>query len=141
MSSKEAAEKALDYLHDRTLVRSDVNPDALDTVRAYIRELEARTSAVLESQDPQWIPVEERLPEREPGCVSFPDVLVIQDSGRCRVAAYDGNGGWKLDIQSPPDVWVDRYDPVTHWMPLPPSPPPAVTFPLAPPRRLPETEP
>ena len=63
----------------------------------------------IEAQVPEWIPVEERLPE------TADDVLVCVTSGFMFVGYYDGLGSsWELYEQS--------RESVTHWMPLPSAP-------------------
>ena len=58
----------------------------------------------------QWIPVTERLPER------FVYVLAMTDFGEAAVARLKGSGRWYIG-------WTnDRYDDITHWMPLPQPP-------------------
>lgn len=55
----------------------------------------------------KWIPVEEKMPEKEE------TVLVAFDDGFICTVDTDENGEWEL--------WADSGEP-THWMPLPEPP-------------------
>lgn len=76
-----------------------------------------------------WIPVTERLPEKDG------DYLVFKRShfgGWCRVASFakDGAEVDEYDLGGCENVWYDydseygyiSFDSVTHWMPLPEPP-------------------
>ncbi len=63
---------------------------------------------------PEWISVEERLPEQNIQC------LIWTDKGWCGFGScgiYDGEAEW--DTES---YWVEEDGLVTHWMPLPEPP-------------------
>lgn len=75
---------------------------ACDALRYAERAVEAGYSK------PEWISVEERLPERNGR------YLIIDDEGYMVVASWYKDCGWFIPIC--------RANPVTHWMPLPEAP-------------------
>ena len=68
---------------------------------------------------PNWISVEERLPEvdeRVLACVGIPGELSVWDGVR-----WNGEE-WEAEEEAAYDYWTTIDDPVTHWMPLPAPP-------------------
>lgn len=68
---------------------------------------------------PEWISVEERLPE------DSVFVLVVNDDGQMMIARYNhGVPRWEYKYTNYDwDVWDDDLQgPITHWMPLPEPP-------------------
>lgn len=63
---------------------------------------------------PQWIPVSERLPEKNDQWV-----LCLCVSGAIEVLKFDYTM-WNWDAQYPGRCYMENY--VTHWMPLPELP-------------------
>ena len=82
-----------------------------------------------EVQQMRWIPVEERLPEEQGQYIAFVDGKVTTDfywvcEDIKRWLSY--NGGFNalyIDPYSSKPKREPPYPRVTHWMPLPPSPP------------------
>ena len=65
-----------------------------------------------EAGKPKWIPVTEKLPEKDGS------VLVYNGYGRGILWFEKGNGFNEIDDYG----WVRPVDSVTHWMPLPEPP-------------------
>ena len=86
-------------------------------------------SEKLKAQVPSWIPVEERLPEEEGVYIVCVDGEVKWDAycmfeGVERWLCYDGRlNALYIDPYSSKLTREPPYPRVTHWMPLPPSPP------------------
>lgn len=86
-------------------------------------------SEKLKAQVPSWIPVEERLPEEEGLYIVCVDGEVKWDAycmfeGVERWLCYDGRlNALYIDPYSSKLTREPPYPRVTHWMPLPPSPP------------------
>lgn len=78
--------------------------DALDMAVAALREQEER----------RWIPVTERLPEKNSQWV-----LCLCVSCAIEVLKFDYTM-WNWDAQYPGRCYIENY--VTHWMPLPEPP-------------------
>ena len=82
-----------------------------------------------EVQAMRWIPVEERLPEEEGAYIVCVDGEVKWDAycmfgGKGRWLCYDGRlNALYIDPYSSEPTREPPYPRVTHWMPLPPSPP------------------
>ena len=82
-----------------------------------------------EIQQMRWIPVEERLPEEEGVYIVCVDGEVKWDAycmfeGVERWLCYDGRlNALYIDPYSSKLTREPPYPRVTHWMPLPPSPP------------------
>lgn len=58
---------------------------------------------------PDWIPVTERLPNR--------DIRVLVAADDCHLIAHHCDGAWYWDLWNQESIPV-----VTHWQPLPPLP-------------------
>ena len=72
---------------------------------------------------PEWISVDERLPENDYG-KHWKErqyyLVMTEPSGLMRVAHYGYKEyGWWIDSHN---TVIDRFDKVTHWMPLPEPP-------------------
>ena len=82
-----------------------------------------------EVQQMRWIPVEERLPEEQGQYIVFADGKVTTDcfcvcNDIKRWLRYDGRlNAFYIDPYSSKPTREPPYPRVTHWMPLPPSPP------------------
>ncbi len=80
---------------------NDCNGDLLRDALALIEHLEA--------QQPKWISVEERLPERECLAIGWQDEMLIGNVYRSGAGyACESDGEYLMDV--------------THWMPLPEPP-------------------
>ena len=76
--------------------------------------LSAAISALREQEERRWIPVTERLPEKNGQWV-----LCLCVSGAIEVLKFDYTM-WNWDAQYPGRCYLENY--VTHWMPLPEPP-------------------
>ena len=90
-------------LNNLAMLGVDVRGDILDLL-AYIKELE--------SQLPRWIPVEERLPEKE-------GIYLVYEPWE-----YGVNALWfVLGMNGLPNSTTKKeWETVTHWQPLPKGP-------------------
>ena len=97
----------------KAVVSVGINVDKEELIRAlaYDRHqyMKGHMDGVAEAT-PRWIPVTDRLPER------FVYVLAMTDFGEAAVARLKGNGRWYIGWDN------DRYEGITHWMPLPEPP-------------------
>ena len=71
-------------------------------------------AALREQEERRWIPVTERLPEKNGQWV-----LCLCVSGAIEVLKFDYTM-WNWDAQYPGRCYMENY--VTHWMPLPEPP-------------------
>ena len=71
-------------------------------------------AALREQEERRWIPVTERLPEKNDQWV-----LCLCVSGAIEVLKFDYTM-WNWDAQYPGRCYMENY--VTHWMPLPEPP-------------------
>ena len=76
--------------------------------------LREAVAAIREKEDRRWIPVTERLPEKNDQWV-----LCLCVSGAIEVLKFDYTM-WNWDAQYPGRCYMENY--VTHWMPLPEPP-------------------
>ena len=76
----------------------------------YLCEQAADALERLEKQVPKWIPVTERLPEKEGTYLTYTEKESIHLDCFC---IYPNHGT---------QFWVRGNGKVTHWMPLPPAP-------------------
>ena len=81
------------------------------------KQIAGLSEIVPHDDEPEWISVEERLPERN-------EIVLAFDQGGVTVGSYSPmlEDWWTLQ--------VDRMAPgavVTHWMPMPPAPPEVTT--------------
>lgn len=95
----------------KTILFRDVQ-DYLKEIKISAARIEDMTKQ-LESAQPKWISVEERLPGE------FVDVLLYGDSRGIAIGSYDANDGyfWKREDEN-----TLRSVNATHWMPLPSCP-------------------
>jgi hypothetical protein len=107
------------------------------TLERATRALEAVIREAMQEAQPQWISVEDKLPELTPylpyaNCHSSEPVLIWLTNQSCIEAYFceknDGERWWEVHC---PASWTDRndehcikLDKVTHWQPLlePPNP-------------------
>lgn len=76
---------------------------------------------VAPTAQPQWISVEERLPETiacYAGTAYSEAVIVFTTGKKVLIAIFDGEDFLSDGI----DYWDAEHDEVTHWMPLPEPP-------------------
>jgi len=101
---KERAEAALGELYTHEQWEPRIDEEETEKLRADVRAYMAH----LESQLPRWIPVEERLPERE---------------GHYIVTWHTEMDPWphvETEWYSPAKGWMRGNSHITHWM-LPPE--------------------
>ena len=67
-------------------------------------------------QHPQWIPVEERLPEKDNEFEDYSKLVIVTNGKDFWKGMYNYGGEEWLTF----DLW--RIDDATHWMPLPVPP-------------------
>ena len=90
--------------------------DAIEELQVTVDGLTAQTSMVFEKTEgrtvikfePKWIPVTERLPERNYNCL-------VADDGTIVYGYMNFTGEWM-------DCLGDKLKYVSHWMPLPQPP-------------------
>lgn len=108
----EISEKAIKLIKD---LRRDISIDIMftPTKNAEDESLKALVDYIAELEEKQrWIPVSERLPEKQSEGECTDDVLTISSSGYT-TAYYDYAD----------ECWVSMFTAeVTHWMPLPQPP-------------------
>lgn len=80
---------------------------AADAIEDLITALTASNKVIAKSK-PKWIPVTERLPERNYNCL-------VADDGTIVYGYMNFIGEWM-------DCFGDKLKYVSHWMPLPESP-------------------
>lgn len=76
--------------------------------------------AELREKAPQWISVEDRMPDTVPcnaGTEYSEAVIVWTNGNKAMIAVYDG-----IDWICPCDFWEAWGEEITHWMPLPEPP-------------------
>ena len=84
-----------------------------------LEQLQAENDRLKEEvQQMRWIPVEERLPGDSDGLVIMTDGEIVYPSYGYAMFGFDGKLGVFAPTKKPWGVMQ-----VTHWMPLPPSPP------------------
>lgn len=79
-----------------------------------LKSIDFAISALREQEQWRWIPVTERLPEKNDQWV-----LCLCVSGAIEVLKFDYTM-WNWDAQYPGRCYMENY--VTHWMPLPELP-------------------
>jgi len=83
----------------------------LEEAAAALEQLQAENDRLKEEvQQMRWIPVEERLP------MPYENPVLVYDNGGVGMAWYSSTMGWMYR------TGLGCVD-ITHWMPLPPSPP------------------
>ena len=99
----------------------------LEEAAAALEQLQAENEK-LKAQVPRWIPVEERLPEKQGQYIVFVDGEVTSDlyivcDDIERWLSYDGGiNSLYIDPYSSKPKREPPYPRVTHWMPLPSMP-------------------
>ena len=106
--SEELAEKAADAIEERDRYALTIQHEMMSEAESHIALVERLNKQIEELRKPRWIPVTERLPEKEDEAV-----IVWEKQG---FALID----WRHD-----NKWVildNNYGIATHWMPLPEPP-------------------
>ena len=114
---KHMRKEAQDYRAGRTLGRAFADAeDVLDEAATALEQLQSENER-LKAEVPRWIPVEERLPEQENTQVLMTDGERHYISSRNNMVRFLDCEGIFIPGKAGAGVKV------THWMPLPPSPP------------------
>lgn len=88
---------------------------AADLIERLSGEVEA-----LREKVPQWISVEERMPNTIPcnAGTEYSEAVIVWTTGnKAMIAVWDG-----IDFICPTDFWEAWGEEITHWMPLPEAP-------------------
>ena len=106
--------------HDAGCIRSLMTA-AADRLEEYVDRCVRFSEEIMVLRERgRWIPVEERLPERDDCvavCVSGKPQTNIILQNAVELATFSGKEGWILEF------WPEwESADVTHWMPLPPAP-------------------
>ena len=83
-------------------------------------ERDQKEIAALREKVPQWISVEDRMPDTVPcdAGTEYSEAVVIWTNGnKAMIAVWDG-----IDWICPCDFWEAWGEEITHWMPLPEPP-------------------
>ena len=120
-----------------TIRNSDgsVSQPTVTTIQAVFKKLAAYEDTGLEPADieelqakvPQWISVEERLPERTNPTHARDTYLVRLESGCIKTLSYEYDNSDRCRPGMSPifdEGWAKTVVPVTHWMELPKFEPP-----------------
>lgn len=114
------AMKMVDTLMKRVHISSISNPNHSDKT---VIEMTAKAMIDFKNENPSWINVNDRMPEKEQG------VLVFITTGFITVAylkkdEFEGTKiikSWQL-FGDTKTLFVKDFDEITHWMPLPNEP-------------------
>ena len=125
------SDKAIEIINDLHTERLDYASEYIPLIDAaqQLAAYEDTGLAPEEVQQMRWIPVEERLPEEQGQYIVFVDGKVTTDFyWVCEDIKWwlSYNGGFNalyIDPYSSKPKREPPYPRVTHWMPLPPSPP------------------
>lgn len=83
-------------------------------------ERDQKEIAKLREKVPQWISVEDRMPDTVPcdAGTEYSEAVVVWTNGnKAMIAVWDG-----IDWICPCDFWEAWGEEITHWMPLPEPP-------------------
>ena len=83
-------------------------------------ERDQKEIAELREKVPQWISVEDRMPDTVPcdAGTEYSEAVVVWTNGnKAMIAVWDG-----IDWICPCDFWEAWGEEITHWMPLPEPP-------------------
>ena len=86
-----------------------------------------RENAELRARMPQWISVEDRLPDKTGKYLAVKKRIAPDDFGGNRtdivIIRFFVDDGFRMPIHIPD--WINKKinEEVTHWMPIPPEPP------------------